>query len=299
MNAEEQKAAKERAIFEAFVACEGAPKIETGSVESRHPPEPDILCKLVGGGTGIAFELVEIVESEWAQLISNQIRLQQALYTQHDKVGKPLATEYGTALIYVRCLAEASYKQREKSIPELFGFLAGQANGVTGDIKATGELAKTIRSVHVSRGDFGPGPFFQVEGVSSIGDPTADSIQGKWLKKNQTQHPIELLAYYNWHPTIPEAFWIGPVQGFVEANWATSPFQKVWICDPGSKKILFTAAKNPRWTVENRPLIDGSKPATTNGAAETSEFYFVPFSVRKSVCSFVRQLRGPHLSTCA
>ena len=43
-------------------------------------------------------------------------------------------------------------------------------------------------------------------------------------------------------------------------------------------------------TGQNRPF-----PA----AAETSEFYFVPSSVRKSVCTFVRQLRGPHLSTCA
>ena len=33
--------------------------------------------------------------------------------------------------------------------------------------------------------------------------------------------------------------------------------------------------------------------------AETNEFYFVPSSVRKSVCTFVRQLRGPHFSTCA
>jgi hypothetical protein len=36
-------------------------------------------------------------------------------------------------------------------------------------------------------------------------------------------------------------------------------------------------------------------PVTT----ETSEFYFVGSSVRKSVCTFVRQLRGPHLSTWA
>jgi hypothetical protein len=35
------------------------------------------------------------------------------------------------------------------------------------------------------------------------------------------------------------------------------------------------------------------------GAAETGEFYFVPSSVRKSVCTLVRQLRGPHLRTCA
>jgi hypothetical protein len=53
--------------------------------------------------------------------------------------------------------------------------------------------------------------------------------------------------------------------------------------------------------------VDSGKPATDRRfktghherAAETSKFYFVPFSTRKSVCSFVRQLRGPHLSTCA
>jgi hypothetical protein len=33
--------------------------------------------------------------------------------------------------------------------------------------------------------------------------------------------------------------------------------------------------------------------------AKTGEFYFVPSSVRKSVWTLVRQLRGPHLSTCA
>ncbi len=54
----------------------------------------------------------------------------------------------------------------------------------------------------------------------------------------------------------------------------------------------------PRWTVENRQFLDRAKPAIS-GAAETSEFYFVPSSVRKSVCTFVRQLRGPHLSTWA
>ena len=33
--------------------------------------------------------------------------------------------------------------------------------------------------------------------------------------------------------------------------------------------------------------------------AETGEFYFEVSSVRKSVWTFVRQLFGPHLSTCA
>ena len=69
-------------------------------------------------------------------------------------------------------------------------------------------------------------------------------IQGKWIKKYETHRPIELLAYYSRHPTIPEAFWLGPVQSFVDANWTTSPFRKVWIFDPGSERILFAVSRD-------------------------------------------------------
>jgi hypothetical protein len=88
------------------------------------------------------------------------------------------------------------------------------------------------------------------------------------------------------------------------------------IHDEGSSSV---AIRHCTWCGEdlfertsNRKLgppssVDSSKPAiygqrkTGNfaGAAETGEFYFVPSSVRKSVCTFVRQLRGPHLRTCA
>ncbi len=44
------------------------------------------------------------------------------------------------------------------------------------------------------------------------------------------------------------------------------------------------------WTVQNRPF---------RQAVETREFYRTGSSVRKSVWTFVRQLRGPHFSTCA
>jgi hypothetical protein len=47
---------------------------------------------------------------------------------------------------------------------------------------------------------------------------------------------------------------------------------------------VHTARKSnePRWTSENRQFVDGAKPAISP-AAETSEFYFVASSVRKSV----------------
>jgi hypothetical protein len=59
------------------------------------------------------------------------------------------------------------------------------------------------------------------------------------------------------------------------------------------------AAKVPRWTAQIPPLIDTSNPAISDGRPRHREFYFVASSVRKSVWTFVRQLRGPHLSTWA
>lgn len=55
----------------------------------------------------------------------------------------------------------------------------------------------------------------------------------------------------------------------------------------------------PRWTLQIRPLIDGSKPAISGQRPRPVQFYFASTSARKSVWTLVRQLRGPHLSTCA
>jgi hypothetical protein len=54
----------------------------------------------------------------------------------------------------------------------------------------------------------------------------------------------------------------------------------------------------PRWTLQNRQFVD-SQNRQFRAPAETGEFYFVLSSVCKSVWTFVRQLRGPHLSTWA
>jgi hypothetical protein len=54
----------------------------------------------------------------------------------------------------------------------------------------------------------------------------------------------------------------------------------------------------PRWTGQIPQFVDGPNPAFSGGA-ETGEFYCAVASARKSVWTFVRQLRGPHLSTCA
>jgi hypothetical protein len=55
----------------------------------------------------------------------------------------------------------------------------------------------------------------------------------------------------------------------------------------------------PRWTVQIRPFMVTAKAAIPSERSRPSQFYFTPFPVGKSACTFVRQLRGPHLSTCA
>src|ERR1700691_6075469 len=68
MNAEEEKAARERLVFQAFIKASGLP-ISPESVESRKPPEPDILCVHEGDGK-LAFELVEICAEDIARKLS-------------------------------------------------------------------------------------------------------------------------------------------------------------------------------------------------------------------------------------
>jgi hypothetical protein len=55
----------------------------------------------------------------------------------------------------------------------------------------------------------------------------------------------------------------------------------------------------PRWTGQNRPFVDTSKPAIAGERIEASEFYRTLSPDCNSVWTFVRQLRGPHFSTCA
>ncbi len=68
MNAEKEKAMRERLVFQTFVKESGLP-INSESVESRKPPEPDILCLHKNDGK-LAFELVEICAEDIARKIS-------------------------------------------------------------------------------------------------------------------------------------------------------------------------------------------------------------------------------------
>ena len=58
-------------------------------------------------------------------------------------------------------------------------------------------------------------------------------------------------------------------------------------------------SQDPRWTGQIRPLVDTANPAISGVPRRELSFYLTAPCVGKVVWTLVRQLRGPHFSTCA
>jgi hypothetical protein len=71
MTKDEAKAAEERAVFRDFAAAARL-RIVPESVQSRPPPEPDILCAFQDGSC-VAFELVRLVDQDLAHGVTQTI----------------------------------------------------------------------------------------------------------------------------------------------------------------------------------------------------------------------------------
>jgi len=72
MSNDAAKAAAERSTFMEFAAVAGLPVLP-GTVESRLPPEPDIVCEIEGRGR-IAFELVTLFDEHLAKTLAQAAR---------------------------------------------------------------------------------------------------------------------------------------------------------------------------------------------------------------------------------
>jgi len=61
----------------------------------------------------------------------------------------------------------------------------------------------------------------------------------KFNQKYITESNIELLAYYELQPEIPESNWLPLVDKFVQHNIKDSVFQRIWICSATKNEIVF------------------------------------------------------------
>ena len=235
---------KELKIFVAFAEVAKLPIIPN-TIQKREPPEPDISCELEHEGT-VAFELVEVIDSALAADVGEQIRVQESLRRASHESSARLES-FTDALIFVRFQRSAGVLTRESSITALFEFLRELPSGFAGDVivPTAARLQRAVKALRVSRGDCPPGPHFQVEAGRWLKDPIVECVRSKFKKKYETDSSIELLAYYDFHPSGLAEAHLSAVRQYVEANIVGSPFTRVWVYAAEERAVLYESARTP------------------------------------------------------
>ena len=112
----------------------------------------------------------------------------------------------------------------------LFAFLDDLPPGFAGDVMVPTDvkLSGVVKSLRVTRGNYPPGPHFQVEAAQFISNPVVDKLTVKFAKNYSTSHHVQLLAFYELHPAGPELeVWMSAVRDYVNENIGQSPFSRV------------------------------------------------------------------------
>jgi hypothetical protein len=219
-------------IFRLFAEAAGLP-LSLDTVHKREPPEPDIQCNLEGYGS-TRFELVEIVDDGLARSVSNQVTFQDRLLEEAERRG---LRGFSDGLIYVRFGDTAGSARRRQAIPAVVGLLAALPEGFEGDVGLGEELRNVVDRLRVSRGGF-VGPCFHVDGTTVISDPIIERIDAKFSKLYESGDRVELLAYYELHPTRRADIRLPAVEAFVRESLPFSQFSRVWVFDAVRKSVL-------------------------------------------------------------
>jgi hypothetical protein len=235
MNA--RAADRELRMFKGF-AVNAPLTIIADSVESRPPPEPDILCASESGET-IAFELVELIDEGYARAISDMFKTKKML----DDLPGGLPTELkadltksfpGGAFISFDFSHGLPLRKRERaSIDALRWIVAREAND--GHFPTEGELRERVPLVHVHPWEWGLQ--FDSSLFTRLTDPTMDRLASKFGKTYETAHPIELLMYTEIDLLFPDSVWRPTVVPYIDENLEESPFRRVWLFKAGAGTI--------------------------------------------------------------
>jgi hypothetical protein len=233
----DRQGADELRIFRAFVESAGL-VVPSESIQKRQPPDPDIQCELDEFGS-TCFELVEIVDRKLARAVGNQLAVAPRISDAAESLG---LSGFSDALISVRFVDTAGSAKRNSAIPLMIAWLQQLRPGFQGRviIENDPKLRAAVQSVRIARGNFA-GPCFQIDGATFVFDPVIEEIRGKFTKRYETGNRLELLAYYELHPTQRAELRLPEIEEFVRNNLQCSPFSRIWIFDAGNRAILLSS----------------------------------------------------------
>lgn len=234
------KAATERLIFEHFADAQGWLH-SPGSIESREPPEPDILFTKADG-TKLAYELGEILWRPFAASLDSAIEMPRqacmALDALDPAANQLFKRRFSNAFIAPSFRDGLTKRIRGRAIAPLLRHMLNLPEGYTGSVPIPAELSEILWSVRVTRILGATGPQFHGSQATWIGDPTVDLIELKFSKTYKAHGSVHLLTYFTTNPMMPT--WQEDLQSFLDSRTAdTVQFETVSVFDVNRREIRF------------------------------------------------------------
>ena len=170
------------------------------------PPKPDIRCRVSGNGF-LAFELFEIIDRNFANMIGKRKDTKKSIAEYYSKLPnekkKHFDRIYSNALIFPRFQNRCTLRQREKLFQLIFDHLLKLDEQFEGDtFENTGKYKSKLKGINISRGRFN-GPLFDSVAEGSLGEPTVTTLNSKFQNTYESEHPIHLLGYIDLNPMFP------------------------------------------------------------------------------------------------
>jgi hypothetical protein len=231
---------RERFIFGKFAPLAGI-GIDPATIESRNPPEPDILCK-VGNGQTLAFELCELIDSGYArtaaELVDTNSILLELASSLPPNIAAPIQASFPHgAHISFQFSQDLARRQRRSHALKALKWLALMDARPDGIYQPELPLRTAVRYIYVEEG----GDMLRLESstYSRLADSSIAAIRRKVGNPYESQHPIELLLYTEIDLIHPIDVWTPAVQPVILAELPKSRFQRVWLYKGGTNSVEF------------------------------------------------------------
>jgi hypothetical protein len=244
--ARDEQEESERAVFADFAEVAG---LRCTSIESRRPPEPDILCDIAGDGA-IAFELGEVVSEARARATNEQRAVRRRFRTDYDALASAERQAIETCLggvpaVFVGFAPKIPPGQWRRAVKPVLDLLVARAHASGDERLGPGDIAvwripglsRFLTDLAVRSTAHGK-PFFGVIQAIEVIDATERLLTAKFAGRYESWAPRELLVYWAASPAPVTPQWRDKVLASVRAGLSTSRFRRVWCFDLFNRAVV-------------------------------------------------------------
>jgi hypothetical protein len=244
--ADEQREA-EQSIFWAFAE---AASLSVVSVESREPPEPDLICEIAGVGT-VAFEVGIVAGEPLQRAISSQLAARRKFQTAYAALPADdrLRIEErlgGIPAVHATFLPSTSPGRWHTAVEPILDYLVRHARvadgpealrpgdiGVWRDSGLTRHLSDlSVRRTTTRR------PFFGVVEAVRVVDAAPRMLEKKLSGTYTSAVPMELVLYWSAQPAPATVEWRENIIELIRARRPSSCFRRVWCFDLFDRAVV-------------------------------------------------------------